>query len=85
MKGERYGKPLVVQVRQNIVLNNPPINQVQDALKSNSVSVPVALYSDSGSDANLINASLPRSLKLELLKIPFPLEVNAVDGSNLAK
>lgn len=75
----------VVRVSQNTVIHNPAHYEVKVSFHSNTASMVVPIFIDSGSDANLMNLSLVRSLGLSQLRLQRPLEVTAVDGNPLGR
>ena len=81
--GARAKKQLGVS--RSFVIGNPAQFQPQVKIVSDSNSLLVSVFIDSGADANLMNSSLVRRLGLRSFSLQHPLEVKAVDGTPLGR
>uniref|UniRef100_A0A3B4X4G4 Ty3 transposon capsid-like protein domain-containing protein n=1 Tax=Seriola lalandi dorsalis TaxID=1841481 RepID=A0A3B4X4G4_SERLL len=85
IKASKYGLKTAVRVSKNTVILNPVHYEVKVNFHSNTASMVVPTFVDSGSDTNLMNLSLVRSLDLSQLQLQRPLEVKAVDDNPLGR
>ena len=83
VKGAQGQSQTRTMVSQNIIIDNPARFQPEVTFMSDHNSLPVSVFIDSGSDANLANSFLVRRLGLRKFTLHRPLKVEAADGTFL--
>lgn len=85
VKGASAQTKKQLMVSRSFVIGNPAQFLPQVKIVSDSNSLLVSVYIDSGADANLMNSSLIRRLGLRKFALQHSLEVKVVDGTPLGR